>query len=90
LREQAISIPSAVAVTGFDDSEVAVEAGLTSVRVPAYAAGRESVRLLSEKLKQKVPLEEPRHFMMEMLLQIRHSSCKSPGIRPGLRVAGFL
>ena len=74
LKERGIHIPSDVAVTGFDDSAVASVAELTSVRVPAYMAGRESVRTLFARLNCEVSEDTPQRVTMDLPLQIRTSS----------------
>jgi DNA-binding LacI/PurR family transcriptional regulator len=49
-RSQGISVPGEVAIAGFDDSNIAEAAGLTTVRQPFEESGRIGARVLSDLL----------------------------------------
>lgn len=74
LKARGIAVPGDVMVTGFDDTQVGAATGLTSVSVPAYAAGREAVRLLFARMNRQIPDDTPQSVTMGMSLKLRASS----------------
>ena len=74
LRAAGRSIPDAVAVVGFDDSQLATttEPALTSVRQPIEEMGREMTRLLVEEIRD--PGRPPRRVILDTELIVRGSS----------------
>ena len=55
LREANLNIPEQIAVVGYDDIEFAssLEIPLTTVRIPKRQLGKEAVRILDEKIKER-------------------------------------
>jgi LacI family transcriptional regulator len=74
LREQRVSVPGEVAVTGFDDSVLALASDppLTSVRQPLEELGTQAVQELTAAIEQHLP--QPRSVMLEAELVVRDSS----------------
>jgi LacI family transcriptional regulator len=74
LREQHIDIPREVAVTGFDDTVLAVatQPQLTTIRQPLGDLGREAVSMLCAAIAQ--PGEPPRSAVLKGKLIVRGSS----------------
>jgi LacI family transcriptional regulator len=74
LREHNVSVPGDVAVTGFDDSVLALacDPQLTSVRQPLEKLGTQAVQELTAAIDQHLP--QPRSVMLEAELVIRGSS----------------
>lgn len=62
-----------VAITGWDDSPVGDEAGLTSVAIPAYELGRAAAGLLLRRLASRTA-SAPRRLVMKQPLRLRESS----------------
>jgi LacI family transcriptional regulator len=74
LREHNVSVPGDVAVTGFDDSVLALasEPQLTSVRQPLERLGTQAVQELTAAIDQHLP--QPRTVLLDAELVIRGSS----------------
>jgi len=62
-----------VAITGWDDSPVGSETGLSSVAIPAYELGRAAAGLLLRRLSAHAAAT-PRHAVMKQPLRLRESS----------------
>jgi LacI family transcriptional regulator, galactose operon repressor len=73
LDELGVSVPDEVAVTGFDDIQLArhVSPQLTTVRQPMRALGEECVRLLLRRLDD--PAAGPQSVQLETQLVVRES-----------------
>jgi LacI family transcriptional regulator len=84
LREHGIRVPEDVAVTGFDDTVLAVAAQphLTTVRQPLEELGREAARVLQAAIAD--PGMPPRSAVLKAELVIRRSSQRVPASRPDL------
>lgn len=67
-----------VALTGWDDSPVGGETGLTSVAIPTYELGRAAADLLVRRLSNPTGLPPVRHLRMEQPLRLRQSSLPWP------------
>ena len=67
-----------VAITGWDDSPVGEETGLTSVAIPTYELGRAAAELLLRRLAAKGSATPFRHIRMDQPLRLRQSSRSWP------------
>ena len=78
LRERGISVPGDVAVTGFDDTVLAMagDPPLTSVRQPLEELGTQAVQELTAAIGQHLP--QPRSVLLKTDLAVRESSRRSP------------
>ncbi len=74
LKEHGIAGAKSVAITGCDDEPASDFVGLTTLHMPMVDVGRESARLLFEKLDKKRDAGSERHSVVEMTLKIRTSS----------------
>lgn len=79
LRAQEVSVPKRIAITGCDDEPSSGFVGLTTLHMPMVELGRETARLLFERLGNREKNTAPRHSVIEMTLKIRDSS--QPGKR---------
>jgi LacI family transcriptional regulator len=70
-RERGLDVPGQVAVVGFDDSDVAVALGLTTVRQPFEESGRAGVRALLGQMTSPGP--PSRHILLRLSL-VRRST----------------
>jgi LacI family transcriptional regulator len=78
LREGGVSVPGDVAVTGFDDTVLAVSCDppLTSVRQPLEELGTQAVQELSAAIERHLP--QPRSVLLKADLAVRESSRRRP------------
>jgi LacI family transcriptional regulator len=78
LRERGVSVPADVAVTGFDDTVLAVacDPPLTSVRQPLEELGTQAVQELTAAIEAHLP--QPRSVLLNADLAVRESSRRSP------------
>lgn len=78
LRERGVSVPGDVAVTGFDDTVLAVASDppLSSVRQPLEELGTQAVQELTAAIEQHLP--QPRSVVLQAGLAVRESSLRSP------------
>lgn len=76
LREHGVSVPGDVALTGFDDSVLALacDPPLTSVRQPLEELGTQAVQELTSAIDQHLP--QPKSVMLKAELVIRDSSTR--------------
>lgn len=74
VREQGLSVPEDVAVTGFDDFDFSqfTRPALTTVRVPGYEIGRAAARALIGVLEGEEPAE--RQLVLPVALELRESA----------------
>jgi LacI family transcriptional regulator, galactose operon repressor len=74
LRESGLSVPGDVAVTGFDDTVLAVSCDppLTSVRQPLEELGTQAVQELTSAIERHLP--QPRSVLLKADLVVRESS----------------
>jgi LacI family transcriptional regulator len=77
LRERGVSVPADVAVTGFDDTVLAVacDPPLTSVRQPLEELGTQAVQELTAAIDAHLP--QPRSVLLNADLAVRESSRRS-------------
>jgi LacI family transcriptional regulator len=78
LRERGVSVPGDVAVTGFDDTVLAVacDPPLTSVRQPLEELGTQAVQELTAAIEAHLP--QPRSVLLKADLAVRESSRRNP------------
>lgn len=76
LRRQGLRIPGDVALTGFDDIDVAafLEPPLTTLRQPRHRMGVEAMQLLLALANGEISPEQPQQFVMEGELIVRGST----------------
>jgi LacI family transcriptional regulator len=74
LREVGSSVPKPVAVTGCDDEPSSAFVGLTTLHMPMLELGRETARLLFERMERKGEDVPARASVIELSLKIRHTS----------------
>jgi LacI family transcriptional regulator len=74
LREHGVSVPGDIALTGFDDTVLALacDPALTSVKQPLEELGTQAVQELTAAIEQHLP--QPRSVMLKAALIIRDSS----------------
>ncbi|MDQ0062576.1 substrate-binding domain-containing protein [Paenibacillus harenae] len=53
-EEHQISVPHNISITGFDDSDAAALAGLTTIKIPRYESGFLAAKELLELIKGNV------------------------------------
>jgi DNA-binding LacI/PurR family transcriptional regulator len=71
-RERGLRVPADLSVIGFDDVEIAAQAGLTTIRQPLVESGRQAARLVeAERVDPARPTE--RH-LLEIELVPRHTT----------------
>lgn len=77
LREHGVSVPGDIAITGFDDTVLALacDPPLTSVRQPLEELGTQAVQELTAAIEQHLP--QPRSVMLDAELVIRASSIRT-------------
>jgi len=75
LQKRGCNIPEEVAVVGFDDSEIALYAGLTTVHVPMRDIGRKAANLAIRRIKE--PELTPCTITVETSLVKRKSTGRS-------------
>ena len=73
-RARGMRVPDDVSVVGFDDIELAAYAGLTTVRQPLFASGRQGAELLLEALASDQPLH-PTEVELPLELIERATTC---------------
>lgn len=78
LRERGVGVPGDVAVTGFDDTVLAVacDPPLTSVRQPLEELGTQAVQELTAAIERHLP--QPRSVLLKAGLAVRESSRRRP------------
>lgn len=74
LRERGYSVPQDVALTGCDDEPPARFVGLTTLHMPMVDLGRETARLLFDRLAHRGDPLPPRQSVVEMTLTVRSTS----------------
>ena len=74
IRDCGLSVPKDIAVTGFDDSEVAEFAGLTTVLVPSTLIGEEATRLLFARLNNTSESRVARTTLIDLAQKTRLTS----------------
>ncbi len=72
LKEAGVRVPEDVAVIGFDDLDVAVQANLTTIRHSVQTVGSTAARLLIDIIEGR--LEHPHHIVLPTELVIRGST----------------
>jgi len=74
VEEKRLRIPKDIAIVGFDDVNFSslLRTPLTTVHVPKYEIGQESMRLLCEKIEKGI--NEPRKIFLKTKLIVRESS----------------
>jgi DNA-binding LacI/PurR family transcriptional regulator len=74
VREQGLSVPGDIAVTGFDDFDFAefADPALTTVRIPGYEIGRAAGRALVDVLEGETPAQ--RQVVLPVELKLRESA----------------
>ncbi len=77
LREHSVSVPKPIAVTGCDDESSSGFVGLTTLHMPMVELGRETARLLFDRLDKKNDVPTGRHSVLDMTLKVRQSSLRS-------------
>ena len=77
VKEEGLSVPKDISLTGFDDIEAAahMSSPLTTVRQPRYTLGQKAAELLLEVLKD-TNAQEPKRIVLDTELVIR-DSCRS-------------
>jgi LacI family gluconate utilization system Gnt-I transcriptional repressor len=70
-RERQIAIPSAIAIAGFGDLEIArhLYCPLTTIAVPSHALGLAAGRLLRQRLEGRTAPVPPEHFPVELAIR---------------------
>lgn len=74
LKESGIRVPDTIGVTGCDDDAPSAILGLTTLHMPMVDIGRETARLLFDRLHSRDRTLPGRHSVVEMTLRARHSS----------------
>ncbi|MCA9910238.1 MAG: LacI family DNA-binding transcriptional regulator [Anaerolineae bacterium] len=74
LKEAGLRVPEDVAVIGFDDLDVAVQANLTTIRHSVQTVGSTAARLLIDIIEGR--LEHPHHIVLPTELVIRGSTVR--------------
>jgi LacI family transcriptional regulator len=71
-RESGLRVPDQLAVVGFDDSDIAVALGLTTVRQPFEESGEVGLRTLLDQMSR--PAASSRHTLLRLSLVSRSTS----------------
>lgn len=71
LREHGLTVPRPVAVTGCDDEPSSAYVGLTTLHMPMQDLGRETARLLFERMERKGESLPPQHSSIGLTLVVR-------------------
>lgn len=79
LKESGVRVPDTVAVTGCDDDAASTVLGLTTLHMPMVELGRETARLLFDRLKTRDPAVPARASVLDMALCVRSSSLIGKG-----------
>jgi len=74
LRQRGIRVPEDVAVSGFDDADMAEFIGLTTVHVPGVLIGQEAARLLFLRMNEEEETRIARHTVVQLTPKIRRTS----------------
>jgi LacI family transcriptional regulator len=76
LRRQGLRIPGDVALTGFDDIDVAafLEPPLTTLRQPRHRMGVKAMQLLLALANHELSLDQPQQVVLEGELIVRSST----------------
>ena len=74
LKESAVQVPDEIAVTGCDDDAASAILGLTTLHMPMIDLGRETARLLFDRLETRKDVVPARESTLEMTLKIRVTS----------------
>ncbi len=74
LRDAGLRIPGDMVLTGCDDDPSSNALGLTSLRMPMVEIGRVAATFLYENLENKREQLGPRHYTMDLHLEVRSSS----------------
>jgi len=74
IRDCGFLVPKDIAVTGFDDSEIAEFAGLTTVHVPSSLIGEEATRLLIARMGSTAESRIARTTLIDLTQKIRTTS----------------
>lgn len=78
LKEHGLPASRPIAVTGCDDEPSSTFVGLTTLHMPMVDLGRETARLLFDRLEKKNEDDSPRHTVIGLTLKVRESS-RLPG-----------
>jgi LacI family transcriptional regulator len=74
LKEHGVHGTKAIAVTGCDDEPASAFVGLTTLHMPMVELGRETARLLFDRLEKRSDENTPRHTVVGLTLTVRDSS----------------
>jgi len=74
LKESEIRVPNDIAVTGCDDDASSAILGLTTLHMPMLDLGRETARLLFDRLEARGDVIPARDSLIEMTLRVRGTS----------------
>jgi len=74
LKESEIPVPDEIAVTGCDDDASSAILGLTTLHMPMLDLGRETARLLFDRLEARGDAIPARDSVVEMTLRVRGTS----------------
>ena len=77
LKELGLAVPKNVAVTGFDDDDASGILGLTTIHMPMLDLGRETARLLFERLARQREALPVQRSTVGMTLKVRTTSLRS-------------
>lgn len=76
LKESGIPVPGSIAVTGCDDDASSGVLGLTTLHMPMVDLGRETARLLFDRLDSRAEQTPARHSVLEMTLRVRTTTTR--------------
>lgn len=74
LKEHGVQGTKPIAVTGCDDEPASAFVGLTTLHMPMVELGRETARLLFDRLEKRAEEGSPRHTVIGLTLKVRDSS----------------